>query len=85
MAAKAKLRVLNWGNSLAVRIPAAVAREARLLNGQPVTVEAVDGVVLVKPQGRLPRTTLAQKLKHFDPSIHGGELMADRPVGKEVG
>jgi antitoxin MazE len=38
---------------------------------------------VVKPQGRAPRMTLAQKLKAFDPKLHGGEQMADAPVGKE--
>lgn len=84
MNAKAELKVLHWGNSLAVRIPSAVARQASLLNGQSVTVEAVDGVVIVTPKGRLPQMTLAQKLKQFDPSRHGGELLADRPVGMEI-
>jgi antitoxin component of MazEF toxin-antitoxin module len=31
------------------------------------------------------RLTLAQKLKRFDPAIHGDELMADAPVGNEFG
>lgn len=85
MTVKAELKVLPWGNSLAVRIPSAVARQARISNGQSVTVEAIDGMVLVKPKGRLPQLTLAQKLKQFDPAAHGGELLADRPIGKEVG
>lgn len=84
MNAKAELKVLHWGNSLAVRIPSAVARQARLLNGQDVTVEAVDGMVVVKPKKRLPQVTLAQKLKKFDPAVHGGELLADGPVGAEI-
>lgn len=84
MSAKAELKIQAWGNSLAVRIPSAVARQARLLNGQPVSIEASDGVVIVKPLGRLPRLTLAQKLKAFDPKVHGGEIMEARPVGKEV-
>lgn len=83
MSAKAELKVQNWGNNLAVRIPAAVARAARLVSGQPVTVEAVDGCIVVKPQGTAPRLTLAQKLKAFDPDRHSGELMADTPAGKE--
>jgi len=83
MNAKAELKVQNWGNNLAVRIPSAVARAARLVNGQPVIVEAVEGNIVVRPQNRPPRMTLAQKLKAFDPSLHGGELMADTPAGKE--
>jgi antitoxin MazE len=83
MAKGATLTVQRWGNSLAVRIPAAVARSARFRVGQPVEVSAQDSNVLVKPLGE-PRLTLAQKLAAFDPALHGGEAMATRPVGNEV-
>jgi antitoxin MazE len=83
MTVKAQLTVQAWGNSLAVRIPARVARASRLALGQPVAVEVVDGVVVVRPDGK-PKLTLAQKLKAFDPRIHGGEAMAVRRAGAEV-
>lgn len=83
MSAKAELTVQNWGNNLAVRIPASVARAARLVRGQPVVVEAVDGTVIVRPQGGAPRLTLEQMVKAFDPKLHGGELVADAPRGAE--
>lgn len=83
MGAKAELTLQNWGNNLAVRIPAAVARAARLVTGQPVTVEVVDDHLVVRPQGRLPRMTLEQMVKAFDPNVHGGEVMADTPRGAE--
>lgn len=83
MSAKAELTVQNWGNNLAVRIPASVARAARLVRGQSVVVEAVDGNVVVRPQGGAPRMTLEQMVKAYDPKLHGGELMADAPRGSE--
>jgi antitoxin MazE len=83
MAKSATLTVQRWGNSLAVRIPAAVARSARFRAGQPVEVSAQDSNVLVKPLGE-PKLTLAQKLAAFDPALHGGEVMATRPVGNEA-
>ena len=83
MSAKAELTVQNWGNNLAVRIPASEARAARLVRGQPVVVEAVDGTVIVRPQGGAPRLTLEQMVKAFDPKLHGGELVADAPRGAE--
>jgi len=83
MAKSATLTVQQWGNSLAVRIPAAVARSARFRVGQPVEVSAQDSNVLVKPLGE-PKLTLSQKLAAFDPTIHGREVMATRPVGNEV-
>jgi antitoxin MazE len=83
MAKSATLTVQQWGNSLAVRIPAAVARSARFRVGQPVEVSAQDSNILVKALGE-PRLTLAQKLAAFDPNLHSGEVMATGPVGNEV-
>lgn len=83
MSKPATLTVQRWGNSLAVRIPAAVAKSARFKVGQPVEVSAQDSHVLVKPVGD-PKLTLAQKLAAFDPAQHGGEAMATRPIGNEV-
>ena len=75
--------VQEWGNGLAVRITAPVARAAKLTRGQPITIEVVKQGVLIRSAGK-PRLTLAQKLKAFDPKIHGGEAMASGRVGREV-
>ena len=82
MAAKAELTVQAWGNSLAVRIPARVARAAHLAVGQPVAIESVEGGLIVRPTGKA-MLTLEQKLKAYDPVIHGGEAMAGGLVGAE--
>lgn len=83
MSKSAKLTIQQWGNSLAVRIPSAVARSARFSVGQPVEVTVEDSGVVVKPVGE-PKLTLAQKLAMFDPSKHGGESMVTGRVGAEV-
>lgn len=75
--------VQTWGNGLAVRITAPIAKAARLVRGQPVVVELVEGGIFLRPQGA-PRLTLEQKLALFDPEIHGGEIMATGRVGAEV-
>ncbi len=82
MAKRATLTVQQWGNSLAVRIPAAVARSARFVVGQPVALSVGEEGVLVKRAGR-PKLTLAQKLAVFDPAQHGGEVMATYRIGAE--
>jgi antitoxin MazE len=79
----ATLTIQKWGNNLAVRIPAAVARAARLSVGQPVEVSAEHGGVSVQSRGA-PRLSLAQKLALFDPEKHGGEALATSRVGNEV-
>ncbi len=83
MPRNANLTVQQWGNSLAVRIPAAVARSARFEVGLPVEITVQETGVLVRPVGA-PRLTLEQKLARFDPAMHGGEAMAVCPVGVEA-
>jgi antitoxin MazE len=83
MSKSANLTVQRWGNSLAVRIPAKVARSARLKVGQPVEVSAQDSNVLVRVIGE-PKLSLAQRLAAFDPDRHGGELMSTKRVGRET-
>ena len=46
-------------------------------------IERVEGGILLRPMGE-PKLTLAQKLKAFDPAVHGGEAMASGLVGAEV-
>ena len=83
MTKTATLTVQRWGNSLAVRIPAAVARSARFVVGQPVQLSVGASGVLVSTVG-LPKLSLAQKLAAFDPRRHGGEAMATTRVGIET-
>jgi antitoxin MazE len=83
MTKAATLTLQQWGNSLAVRIPSAVAKSAGFKVGQPVEVSAQDAVVMVVALGER-RLTLAQKLAMFDPEQHGGEVMVTEPAGKEV-
>ena len=80
---KVEQKVQEWGNGLGVRITAAVAKAAHFARGLPVTVEVVKDGILVRPVGK-PKLTLAQKLKAFDPEVHGGGVMADRRRGVEV-
>ncbi len=75
--------VQEWGNGLAVRITARVAKAAHFALGSPIRVEVVEGGILLRPMGE-PKLTLAQKLKAFDPVLHGGEAMAIGLVGAEV-
>ncbi|HEX4597663.1 MAG TPA: PbsX family transcriptional regulator [Burkholderiaceae bacterium] len=80
---KARQTVQTWGNGLAVRITAPIAKAAHFARGLPITLEVVEGGVLVRPVGK-PRLTLNQKLRAFDPKRHGGEAMQTGRVGAEV-
>jgi antitoxin MazE len=79
---KAEQTVQEWGNGLAVRLTAPVARAAHLARGTPVTLEVVEGGIFVRIAGK-PKLSLAQKLKSFDPDKHGGEAMASGRAGAE--
>jgi len=79
---EATLEIKNWGNSLGVRIPSAVARAARLKANQPVKLTVERGRVIVTPQTPGP-LTLAERLDRYDPALHGGEAMAARLIGAE--
>ncbi|APW47146.1 AbrB/MazE/SpoVT family DNA-binding domain-containing protein [Rhodoferax antarcticus] len=79
----AEQTIQEWGNGLAVRITAPVARAAHFALGLPIRVEVVEEGVLLRAVGA-PKLTLAQKLKAFDPDVHGGEAMASGRMGNEV-
>lgn len=72
--AEAVLDIKQWGNSLGVRLPAAVAREARLQVHQRVRVSVQGAQVVITPIGD-SRLTLEQRLAAYDPRRHGGEQM----------
>ena len=80
---KAQQTVQEWGNGLAVRLTAPVARAAHLARGMPVTVEVVQGGIFLRVAGEA-KLSLAQKLRAFDPSKHGGEAMAGGRLGAEL-
>ena len=79
---EAMLDIKAWGNNLGVRIPAAVARAAKLHANQRVKVSVEDGRVVITPQTD-PVLSLTERLALYDPLMHGGEVMADAPIGVE--
>jgi antitoxin MazE len=81
--AEAILSIKHWGNNLGVRLPQAVAREARLSADQPVRVTVEAGRVVIEPLP-LVALSLEERLRQFDPLKHGGEAMATPPVGAET-
>lgn len=80
---EAILDIKPWGNNLGVRLPAAVARAARLSANQRVRITVEGGRVVITPHGVRP-LSLADRLALFDPALHGGEAMPAAPVGKEA-
>jgi antitoxin MazE len=69
------LDIKLWGNSLGVRLPAAVAREAHLHADQRVRVSVEGDQVVIRPF-EATRLTLEQRVATYDLKRHGGEQMA---------
>lgn len=77
-----RARVVKWGNSLGVRIPKAVAEQARLREGDPILIEPSDGHVELYPTERIP--TLEELVAQITPENRYEELNWGPPVGKEI-
>ncbi len=77
-----KTQVVKWGNSLAVRIPKAVAERARIQEGDSIVVEARKGHVQIRSVERIP--TLEELVAQITPENRYGETNWGPNVGKEV-
>jgi antitoxin MazE len=82
-ALKVEQTIQEWGNGLGVRITSPIAKAAHLSQGVPISVEVVKNGILLRVIGK-PKLSLNQKLKVFDPERHGGEVMASKPIAKEI-
>ena len=77
----------RWGNSLAVRIPASVACEATLVEGQEVDVVALDGSITIRPHAairRFSRERYLQQLREGKLVPHD-KIDFGEPQGSEIG
>jgi antitoxin MazE len=77
-----KAQVVKWGNSLAVRIPKAIAEQARLQEGDPILIEAKEGHVELRSAERIP--TLEELVAKITPENRHAEINWGPPVGKEI-
>lgn len=74
-------QISAWGNGLALRLTKPMAKAAGVAEGSPVRVTVKPGRIVIETE---VEPSLDQMLAVFDPNKHGGEVMADRPVGKEA-
>lgn len=76
-------QVSKWGNSLAVRIPQAIVREARLLEGDRLSLDlAADGSIVLRSRRR--KYSLDKLVSQIKPANRHGEGEWGLPMGKEV-
>lgn len=79
-----KTTIQKWGNSLALRLPKALADEVQIREGSKVElVRTADGV-LVKTPRRKPRYRLSDLLAGVTPNNVHSETDWGPPVGREV-
>ena len=76
-------RVQKWGNSLALRLPKALADEFRLEQGSAVDLRVVGGKLVLEPH-RPPQYRLEDLLKKVTKRNLHAEIKTGRPVGKEA-
>jgi len=71
----------KWGNSLAVRIPGAYAKDLQLQEGMELDVTLMDGGILLRP--RRKEYTLEELVARITPENRHGETDWGPPVGRE--
>jgi antitoxin MazE len=78
----ATVRIVKWGNSLAVRIPKVAAEEAGVNEGDPLELQAECGEIKLRRRDRVP--TLKELVSRITPENRHGEMLVGLEVGKEV-
>ena len=74
--------IQKWGNSLALRIPCAVARQIKVSEGESVELQVDADALVIRPTRRSYR--LADLLRRVTPRNAHPETDWGRSVGKEV-
>jgi antitoxin MazE len=71
------IQISKWGNSLALRIPAAFIKEIQLKDGDKVEATlSKDGSLIIRPQ-RLDRKAIAVELRAFRATLKMGKSVMD--------
>jgi antitoxin MazE len=77
-----RVKAQRWGNSIAVRIPKAVAEAASVKEQDEMDIEVRDGMIQLRP--RAPEASLDELLAGVTPENLHGEMDFGRPVGHEA-
>ena len=75
------VRISKWGNSLALRIPAAFAEETGIESGSAVDLALEDGRLVITPTA--PAYSLDELLEGVTPGNLHGEIDTGAPQGRE--
>lgn len=77
-----KTRVQKWGNSLAIRIPAGLAREAAMTEGTAVDVDVENGNLRIVREEAVP--TLDELIAAITEENRHERVDFGPPVGREL-
>jgi antitoxin MazE len=75
--------VTKWGNSLALRIPNAFARELDVREGGSVEISVANGALIVRPVDDENVYDLDALLSGITEENRHGEIASGAPVGNE--
>jgi antitoxin MazE len=76
--------VQKWGNSLAVRIPSALAKEISLVAGSRIDIQADLGQLVVKPTKKKSKIDIEALIAKITPQNRHDEDHWGKPVGREI-
>ena len=84
-----QMTIRKWGNSLAARIPRAIAESSNLHLDQTVDIEAVDGKIVITPltvkkEYKLDDLLRQCKAETMRVDREDREWLDNEPVGREV-
>lgn len=71
--------IQKWGNSLGLRIPIHLAKQLKLQQGSPVTLEIEDGRIIIQS----PKYNLDKMLKGITSKNRHHQSFDDEPQGSE--
>jgi len=73
--------VRKWGNSLGIRIPGSLAKDVSLKDGSFVSIEEIDGKIIIQPQNTYRLDDMLSKIS--TKNIHE-EVEISGPIGNEI-
>ncbi len=76
--------IRKWGNSLALRIPMALASQLGIKENSEVECSVLDGKLVVKPISRNPKYLLCDLLAGINSENRHEEIDTGDPRGGEV-
>jgi antitoxin MazE len=75
--------IAKWGNSLAVRIPQAIAEQVQIQAGSEISIDIIDGKIVLTPHRR-KKYTLDELLDGMTSDHLHAEISTGVAVGNEV-